>query len=300
MIVKCSYCGKEIEKTNSQIKTSKTKNFFCNNSCAASFNNSKRTRTEESKNNISNIMKEKYFQETGFSSYKEKKKSEKICSVCGETICKHPQICSSSFLRTRSNNLKNLGFNMNTIGTTEVYSEYYKVQKYLFSLYHIKNYSFQDIMKEHNIKYLRSMELLFKFFEIERRTISEAVQLSVLQGKQQTQSNTIQYKTGFHTSWEGKLFFYRSSYELDYMKELDSNKESYEYECFRIPYYNTQKERLSVAVPDFYIPNTKTIVEIKSNYTYDKQEMIDKSNEYKRLGFNFKLILEHIEYDYCV
>ena len=55
MIVKCSYCGKEIEKTNSQIKTSKSKNFFCNNSCAASFNNSKRTRTEESKNNISNI-----------------------------------------------------------------------------------------------------------------------------------------------------------------------------------------------------------------------------------------------------
>lgn len=46
-----------------------------------------------------------------------------------------------------------------------------------------------------------------------------------------------------------------------------------------------------------YLPNTNTIVEIKSEYTYDKQNMIDKSNAYKANGYKFKLILEHVEYD---
>ena len=40
-----------------------------------------------------------------------------------------------------------------------------------------------------------------------------------------------------------------------------------------------------------------TIVEIKSNYTLDIQEMKDKVKEYKNLGYNFKLILEHQEVD---
>lgn len=36
----CAYCGKELYKTHSEIKRSKTGNVFCNKSCAASFNNS--------------------------------------------------------------------------------------------------------------------------------------------------------------------------------------------------------------------------------------------------------------------
>ena len=37
----CAHCGKELWKTPSEIKRSKTGNVFCNRSCAASFNNSK-------------------------------------------------------------------------------------------------------------------------------------------------------------------------------------------------------------------------------------------------------------------
>ena len=51
-----------------------------------------------------------------------------------------------------------------------------------------------------------------------------------------------------------------------------------------------------VAIPDFYLPETNTIVEIKSNYFYDEQNMLDKHKEYKRHGYNFKLILEREEY----
>jgi hypothetical protein len=37
------------------------------------------------------------------------------------------------------------------------------------------------------------------------------------------------------------------------------------------------------------------IVEIKSDWTLDIQEMRDKMKAYKDLGYNFKLILEHKE-----
>ena len=37
------------------------------------------------------------------------------------------------------------------------------------------------------------------------------------------------------------------------------------------------------------------IVEIKSSWTLDKQNMIDKMKAYKELGYNFKLICDHKE-----
>lgn len=37
------------------------------------------------------------------------------------------------------------------------------------------------------------------------------------------------------------------------------------------------------------------IVEIKSDYTLDIQEMKDKVKAYKNLGYDFKLILNHKE-----
>lgn len=52
---------------------------------------------------------------------------------------------------------------------------------------------------------------------------------------------------------------------------------------------------MRVAIPDFYIPSTNTIVEIKSTYTLDVQNMKDKVKKYKELGYDFKLILNHQE-----
>jgi len=48
-----------------------------------------------------------------------------------------------------------------------------------------------------------------------------------------------------------------------------------------------------VAIPDFYLPETNTIVEVKSKWTFDKQNMIDRRNAYLKLGYNFKLLYEH-------
>lgn len=107
------------------------------------------------------------------------------------------------------------------------------------------------------------------------------------------------FKSGHHTSWEGKLFYYRSSYELDYCNLLDTLKISYEMESLRIRYFNTRKNREAIAIPDFYLKDLNTIVEVKSLFTYNPQDMKDRVKAYKRLGYNFKLILEHKEYKDC-
>lgn len=51
-----------------------------------------------------------------------------------------------------------------------------------------------------------------------------------------------------------------------------------------------------ITIPDFHLSETNTIVEIKSTYFYDPINMKDKFVKYKELGYNFKLILDKIEY----
>ena len=51
------------------------------------------------------------------------------------------------------------------------------------------------------------------------------------------------------------------------------------------------KKRNRVAVPDFYLPETNEIIEIKSSWTFDKQNMKDKFIAYKNLGYIPKVIL---------
>ena len=58
-------------------------------------------------------------------------------------------------------------------------------------------------------------------------------------------------------------------------------------------YFDTQKEQERIAIPDFYLPETNTIVEVKSEWTLDKQNMIDKRKSYLKLGYNFELLYEH-------
>ena len=85
-----------------------------------------------------------------------------------------------------------------------------------------------------------------------------------------------------------------SSYELDYAKQLDDKQIDYDVESLHIKYWDSQQQRYRCAIPDFYIPSKHLIVEIKSNWTLDKQNMQDKENAYRKLGYNFKLICDKI------
>jgi hypothetical protein len=298
--MKCSYCGKDIEVRQHEHKNSLSKLFFCNSSCACSYTNKHRTITEEHKKKTSETYKRKYKEQTGFSSRKEMLKEIRKCSVCGQNVCLHPNICKSRLFVDKINLLK-IGFDLSLLETVEIYREYFRVKEYLESLYYDKGMSFLDIKTYFNIKHNNNVSKVLDFFNIKRRTVSDGLSIAFLKGKLSIPDKTNGfYKSGWHTSWEGYTFFYRSSYELDYMKELDENKISYNCEGMRIQYFDYELGKYRTAIPDFYLPDTKTIVEVKSEWTYkevDRLMMRDKVKVYRHLGFNFQLLYEHSFYD---
>ena len=262
--INCSFCGKEKQIYPYQIKRSKTGIFFCDNKCQAHYYNTP--------------------------------KEAKKCKICGQE--KHPKngICEA-WIFNNPVNLKKCGFDVLKIGTKDVFDEYNKLKDRIEKLYFNEEKSLLDIQLLFNIKGIRSVEMLFRFLDIKTRSISQSNMLAI-KNKKIKIGVCPKYKHGFHTSWEGKEVYYRSSYELDYMKALDEAQVSYEGENYlKFEYYDTQMKKMRVALPDFYLPESNTIVEIKSCFTYNPQNMIDKVKAYKEAGYNFKLILEHKETD---
>jgi hypothetical protein len=190
--------------------------------------------------------------------------------------------------KRKSKNLERLGFDFNNQNIEE---EYRKLQMLLSHEYLINCKSMPDLMKEYGIPSSKTLFDLFKVLNIEARSSSECVKLTVINGKWQAPPSYA-YKHGWHTSWEGIPVYYRSSYELEYCKQLDEQKINYLMEPMRIQYYCTQSEGYRVAIPDFLLPQHHLIVEIKSKYWYNEIQMKDKAKVYKELGYNFKLILE--------
>ena len=90
----CAHCGKELWKTPSEIKRSKTGNVFCNRSCAASFNNSK-FRTGKNNPNYKEGEGTRYTT-IAYRTY------ALICTICG---CNDPQMLEVHHIdRDRTNN----------------------------------------------------------------------------------------------------------------------------------------------------------------------------------------------------
>ena len=133
---------------------------------------------------------------------------------------------------------------------------------------------------------------IFNYLNIPRRNLNKSGVLNYETGKIPIRTSG-SYKAEWHKTWDNKEVYLRSSYETDYANELDKNKVLYDTESLRIKYWNSKLNEYHCAIPDFYLPNTNTIVEIKSDYTLDIQEMKDKVKAYKDLGYNFKLILNH-------
>ena len=104
-------------------------------------------------------------------------------------------------------------------------------------------------------------------------------------------------KTENHISWNGEVYYLRSSYETEYADYLDGLKILYMVEELCIVYFDSQLGINRIAVPDFYLPETNEIIEIKSDFTLDIQEMLDKFEAYKKFGYIPKLILEKEEVD---
>lgn len=231
-------------------------------------------------------------------------KNVNVCSSCGEFSCKYPFICKAIKEKSRIRNLEKLGFDKSKIGTFEVYDEYFRIQHELYEEYHIKQKTLPMIAEERNISFQR-LAVIFDFLAIPKRTNSEANVLALQLGRKELSvikgdGGKYKFKHGWHTSWEGESWYFRSSFEEKYMMYLDKQKTHYKGEGYlKIPYYNTMKGRMAVAYPDFYFPDTNTIVEVKSMGTLvgHEQEMDDKFKRYRELGYTAHLLLDHVMYE---
>lgn len=309
--LKCKLCGKEyeLELTESQYnKGNFTK--FCSRSCANT-----RIHNETTKQKISNSVKtseaylkhvfnikkqnENFIFDENTNTFIDKRKKIIYCGTI-ENNEKYPEIGKRHSPKW-FNKLIPFGLDINKLGTEQFVDEFYKCKQLLYNEYVINKLSPADIYKKYNCnEYINHSETLlhvFKLWGFNTRSYSDAVKECFLQGKLDIPEtgNKYQYKHGWHTTWNNKEVYYRSQNELDYAIELDNQQIDYDMECLRIKYFNTQTNSDGCAIPDFYIPTKNEIVEIKSLYTLDIQNMKDKFKAYKELGYNCKCICDYKE-----
>lgn len=216
-----------------------------------------------------------------------------ICKVCGlkksihrKDVCKHYQ----SFDGLN----KYFGMNLSGIGTTQIYKSYDDVVNKIKEMYYDRELSLLEIQKLSGHKNIRNLSKILKSIGIKLNSLSDSVRLSIKNGKSCPPTNDT-YKHGWHTTWNNKNVFYRSSYELDYCNILDADKIDYDMESLRISYWDSQRNIYRIAIPDFHIKSKNLIVEIKSAYTYDEINMNDKISEYKKLNYNVELFIDKIK-----
>lgn len=223
----------------------------------------------------------------------------KTCKICGNKYISGEK-CNNEFCKTHNlqgfKMLEIFGFDKTKLGTSEVENEFNRIKQIIYHLYWEDNLSAKEISDKFNYPNKHSItQTIFKFLSIPCRNIGQSISNAFLTGRKNSSNSKNQYKSEWHTTWNGKEVFLRSSYESDYAKELDEQKINYEVEALRIKYFDTQQNEYRCAIPDFYIQSKNMIVEIKSEWTLDKQEMKDKMKAYKELGYNFKLICDHKE-----
>ena len=227
-----------------------------------------------------------------------------ICKICGRLKNENNE-CENDFCKYHNYQhfkslIKYFGFDKTKLGTIEVENEFNRIRNILYDLYWNKNLSSTQLAEKFNYKSTPT-NITQKFFKnylnIPVKTVRYSVLENIMENRQTVIGCDPKYKFEWHTTWNNKEVFLRSSYETDYANELDKNKINYDVESLRIKYWNSRLNEYHCAIPDFYLPDTNTIVEIKSDYTLDIQEMKDKVKAYKDLGYNFKLILNHQETD---
>ena len=296
----CENCGKE---HNGNYGSGR----FCCKKCARSF----------STKNETNELKEAKCIECGKKIYVNKRASLnkcrcedcqqnhhkqsdiKTCKICGRTYYKYQGGCQNDFCKQHTllqfNNLiKFFGFDKSKLGTLEVETEFNRIKENFEYLYNFRNFSLNEIGQIYNYKFPNNLSKIFNYLGIHKRTRIEISKNAILTGRLKPGCSYM-FKSEWHTTWNGKEVFLRSSYETDYAKELDEQKIDYDVECLRIKYFDTQQNEYRCAIPDFYIPYENMIVEIKSDWTLDIQNMKDKIKAYNELGYKVKVISEHKE-----
>lgn len=308
----CANCGKEFLEKYSKYSNGQNCSKHCAKSFASKFNK------EESKKKISETLKNKPIRETvcklcGNPVYTKCTNTNVYCNACKQKIngknrpycnrcgaergkCKHPKLCRKN-IKLINTLEKYFGFDKTSFGSERYYEEIFRVKVMLEEDYFNNQKSVIEIAEKYNHPEATCLYGVFKSIDITVRNLKNAGLIAYKTGRNMVSLNDNGSigKTGFHITWDNKKVWFRSSYEEDYAKELDKQKVKYEMETLRIGYFDTQKCIDRTAIPDFYLPETNTIVEIKGSYFYNEQNMKDKIKAYTKHGYNFKLILDHKE-----
>ena len=278
-ITKCSKCGKEIV-----VDRRCRKNVICDDCKRIQKRLYKIKRRLEKNNQI--INNEELIKEITY------------CKICGRKLNKHKRcenyFCNKHNYQIFNTLIKYFNFDKSKYGTIEVEEEFNRVRDMLYELYWNKHMSSKEICNIFNYPSIANLTAkVFKYLGIPSKNCSQSTSENFLMGRIEPITSAFNYKDGYHITWDSKRVYLRSSYEFDFAQMMDESKTLYEVEPFRIHYFDTQQQKERIAIPDFYLPETNTIVEVKSKWTFDKQNMIDRRNAYLKLGYDFKLLYEH-------
>ena len=230
-----------------------------------------------------------------------KGKTKHTCIMCGNEFVgsKKQKLCSDKCRKINNilpTLIKYFNFDASCIENFEVFNEVKRIKDKLYNLYWKEHLSSTQICNIYNYPNVGNLTAkVFKYLGIPAKTVKQSSKENYLLGRSPINSSII-YKQQWHTTWNNKEVYLHSGYELDFAKDLDEQRIDYEVEYLRIKYWDSQKEEFRCAIPDFYIPSTNTIIEIKSSYTLDEKNMKDKMKAYLDLGYNFKLICDHKEF----
>ncbi|MCX6742135.1 MAG: hypothetical protein NTX24_03090 [Candidatus Pacearchaeota archaeon] len=122
--------------------------------------------------------------------------------------------------------------------------------------------------------------------EVQKRQIAKKVSKSLIEG---IKSGKIKLSPSWKKVPYGKLNL-RSYWEGEVAEFLDKNKLDWEYETKKIPYWDTERKREAVTIPDFFIPSKNLIIEVKSNAEFKTQKTKDKMDGIKSKGFDVFLV----------
>jgi len=223
---------------------------------------------------------------------KVKEKQIKYCKICGAEIgkCKHPEICKKYRI---FNSLIIFGLDKSKLGTENIFNEFNKIKNIIKYEYQVNRITDNELKEKYNYTSgLSNFHKIIHSLNINSISCKDAVKLSYENGRKNSPGYGY-FHDELHISWEGNEYHLRSSYELDYANELDNKHIHYNYENLRIKYFDTQLKEFRIYIPDFYLIDTNTIVEIKSEFTIDYQNIKDKKKACIEQGYNFILYLEH-------
>lgn len=229
-----------------------------------------------------------------------KDKKKLICKTCGKEFIgtKNTKFCCNECRHIYNivpSLIKYFGFDKNKLGNQNVYDEVERVKNMLYDEYWTNHHSSTEICNKYHYPNIGNLVAkIFHYLNIPVKKINEVIKENYLYNRIKSPHNT-RFKSRWYTTWDGKEVYLRSSYETQYANELDSQKIEYEVEALRIKYFDSQLNEYRCAIPDFFLPKENMIVEIKSEYTLDEQNMRDKKKAYLENGYNFKLICDFKE-----